>query len=157
MALALCAGVLAACSPTAAEEPSSLAALESTALAAPGPNVAPPEANARREATAPLGTPAEAAEVFASALVTGDLTAVTLSFAPSGLAEARALVDRNGATGISHFDAASVHAVEEVDSDEAQWDIVFALSSSRGDSKLWTRWQWFEGVGWRIAALGTRA
>lgn len=150
-ALVLCAGAMAACAPAAAEEPSSVATSVST-LAARGEGAEPPQLARTPEVDAPQGAPDEAADRFASALVSGDLTAVTLSFAPSGLAGARALVDQTGARGIGHFEAASVETLV-VSDDAAQWEIVFALSSVRGESRLWTQWRWFPDAGWRITAV----
>lgn len=154
VALTLLAGVLAACSASSADEPS-LPPPESKLYVTPNLNPAPPDAVAWREVLVPIGTPAEAANVFASALVTGNLTAATASFAPSGLDEARRLIERNGVQGISHFNSASVRSLNEVNGG-GQWDVVFTLSSSRGESQIWTRWHWFEEVGWRIAAVWTR-
>lgn len=151
-ALVLCAAAMGACAPAAAEEPSRRVETEVATLVAGGEVAEATQLARTPEVDAPQGAPDEAADRFASALVSGDLTAVTLSFAPSGLAGARALVDQTGARGIGHFDAASVETRAASD-DTAEWEFVFSLSSVRGESRLWTQWRWFPDVGWRITAV----
>jgi hypothetical protein len=143
-AFVLCAGVLAACAPAAAEEPSPVApgVALTTPVASDVPSVV----------SEPQGTPAEAAGQFAAALVDGDLAAATRSFAPSGLATARALVNQRQTTDLSHFDAVTIQSVE-APADRGRWEVVFKVSSSGGESRLWTRWEWFGAAGWRIAAV----
>lgn len=103
----------------------------------------------------PAATAIEAAQAFADALVSGDLTALTLSFAPAGLMQARALAEQSASDG-PRIGSASIHSSEEIGGQPPAWSITFVVLTEAGvESYFGTRWQAFPDVGWRIVSLDT--
>jgi|GEM_PF-6819243 len=103
----------------------------------------------------PAATALEAARAFADALVSGDLTALTLSFAPAGLMQARELAARSG-NDSPQVASADIHASERLGGQPEGWTITFVVQSDAGDESYFeTRWQAFPDVGWRIVSLDT--
>ena len=155
LTIVLLAGVLVACAPAeAGERPTPKVA--ATAAMTPGvTTTGPTTATVAHPTTqpAPSQTALEAASTFADAMVSGDLTALTLSFSPTGLAQARSLASQSGVEGAGGVTSAKIHSAVQLSDATPTWDIVLALSAEEGDSSLSTRWRWFPGAGWRIVAL----
>ncbi len=86
-------------------------------------------------------------------MVSGDLTALTLSFSPAGLTQARVLASQSGVEGADGVTDARIHSATKLPDPTPTWDVVLALSTAEGESFLSTRWRWFIGGGWRIIGL----
>ena len=154
---ALLTGSVVACAPAQAGERTTdegSAAPTTASLASVGTAAATPDLTPTHEATAtvPTETAVQAAERFAAAMVSGDLTALTLSFAPAGLAQARLLASQNGVEGAGEVSAAAIHSARELADPVPTWEVVLAISAT-DESFLNTRWRWFDSVGWRIVGL----
>ncbi|MGE3962064.1 MAG: hypothetical protein AB7F65_10315 [Dehalococcoidia bacterium] len=148
LALALCVGVLAACSDADAEEPLR------------------PTHTALVRVTDPTETPSSAAEVvrrhdnievaaesFRTALLAHDLTGLTMAFAPGGLAQAQALTSRTGTQRGQGVTAAELGTLRPVTGSSERWEAIYRLDAPRGLVDLRTVWEWFDTSGWRIVAI----
>lgn len=156
------AAFLVACGAEGAS-PASDAALTSEATATASATVEPTEVASPIAAKADSGTvsvssvtptePVEAAATrFGAALVSGDLTALTLAFAPSGLIQARALAAQAGDAAEQEIVAATIASVEPTPGATGSYIVRYALETPAGPGSLGTRWQWLP-AGWRIVGI----
>ena len=152
--IVLCACLLVGCSESQAE-----AAADDQH---PMPRAAAPAAPAATEMLPPPATVAgnadtdaleRAADVFAHALATHDLTGMTMSFTPGGLAQAQALTAETGTQRGEGITAASVATFRDLNAPEQRWEVYLDVTGKRGDVQLRTVWQWFDASGWRIVAI----
>ena len=150
--LVLCASLLVGCAESQAEA----AADEQHPLARAAAPAAP-AAPAATEMAPPMTATTEALEVaadkFAQALLTHDLTGLTMAFSPGGLAQAQALTAETGTQRGDGITAASVATFRDLKVPERRWEVYLDITGKRGDVQLRTVWQWFDTSGWRIVAI----
>jgi hypothetical protein len=95
----------------------------------------------------------ESADVFAGALVSGDLVALMTSFAPAGLGQAMALADSSGSDGTDVVTAAKVASIGEPTAPSGTRSVVFELTAPAGVSELVTEWGLQTTGVWQIVSL----
>ncbi len=156
--LVLCTGLLGACSDDTSSDHAGDIDRPLGRVAAPPPSTAPTSTDAGSSTAAGASSPssdalAVAADAFAAALLAHDLTGLTTSFSPGGLAQAQALTAGTGSQRAEGVTAARVASMRDLDVPEGRWEVYLDVTGQRGDVQLRTIWQWYEVSGWRIAAI----
>lgn len=158
-AFALTAGLLIACSDSESESANVSRELDHPlARVGASTSAAAPSAPGALEGGAVLAESpiaealSEAADLFAHALRTHDLTGLALSFSPGGLAQAQALTARIGSQRGDGVTDAQVSTVRELGPD-GRWEVYLDVDGRLGKVQLRTTWEWFHAAGWRIVAI----